>query len=78
MCAQAGQEKTYEGEFGAARRRASSFPAHLAISPGKLSIGEGGRWEDKSQLESRECGGRVSNWERGSSCGRWILRKRRH
>ena len=39
---QAGEEKTYEGEFGAACRRASSSPAHLAISPGKLSVGEGG------------------------------------
>lgn len=36
------EETTCEGEFGAACPRASSSPAHLAISPGKLSAGAGG------------------------------------
>lgn len=36
------EKKTCEGEFGAVCPRASSSPAHFAISPGKLSVGEEG------------------------------------
>lgn len=59
------EETTCKGEFGAACPRASSSPAHLTISPGKLSVGEGG----DGRLEHSQSAGSVGE---GSGIGKGL------
>lgn len=61
MCVEAGEpagEKTCEGEFGAVCPSTSSSPAHLAISPGKISVEE----EGDGRIEHNQSAGSVREW----------------